>query len=73
MSEIQNILLVDDSENDLILMSLAFQKAQFDCPLQMVYDGEEAIAYLEGDGNYVDRDKYPCVRFPSGFGRQRTI
>ena len=59
MNEMRTILLVDDSENDLILMSLAFKKAQFDCPLQMVYDGEEAIAYLEGDGNYGDRDKYP--------------
>ena len=59
MNGMQTILLVDDSENDLILMSLAFKKAQFECPLQMVYDGDEAIAYLEGDGNFVDRDKYP--------------
>jgi len=59
MNEMRTILLVDDSENDLILMNLAFKKAEFDCPLQMVCDGEEAIAYLEGDGNYVDRDKYP--------------
>jgi CheY-like chemotaxis protein len=59
MNEMETILLVDDSENDLVLMSLAFKKAEFDRPLQIVYDGEEAIAYLEGDGSYADRDKYP--------------
>ena len=36
MNEMETILLVDDSENDLILMSLAFKKAEFDRPLQMV-------------------------------------
>ncbi len=53
------ILLVDDSENDLYLMRAAFKKAEFNCPLQEAHDGEEAIAYLDGEGQYRDRAKFP--------------
>src|SRR5712672_80538 len=59
MTNHQTILLVDDSENDLKLMEVAFRKAGFDSPLQMVHDGEEAIAYLKGEGPYADRNKFP--------------
>ena len=59
MNQEQTVLLVDDSENDLLLMRMAFQKAEFNNPLQVVRDGEEAIAYLKGDGPYKDRLKYP--------------
>jgi CheY-like chemotaxis protein len=55
----QTILLVDDSENDLELLRVAFKKAQFDSPLQQVRNGEEAIAYLGGEGLFSDRNKYP--------------
>jgi CheY-like chemotaxis protein len=59
MTNHQTILLVDDSENDLKLMEVAFQKAGFGSPLQMVHDGEEAIAYLKGEGPFADRNKFP--------------
>jgi CheY-like chemotaxis protein len=59
MNEYQTILLVDDSVNDLMLLRLAFQKAEFKNQLQIVYNGEEAIAYLKGEGNYSDRSQYP--------------
>jgi CheY-like chemotaxis protein len=61
MNERQTILLVDDSENDLALMRIAFKKAGFNSPLQEVHNGEEAIAYLKGDGPYSDRDKFPLL------------
>lgn len=54
----QTILLVDDSENDLFLMRAAFKKAEFHSPLQAVRNGEEAIAYLKGEGIYSDRNQY---------------
>jgi len=54
----QTILLVDDSENDLFLMRAAFKKAEFHSPLHAVQNGEEAIAYLKGEGIYSDRDQY---------------
>jgi len=59
MSEEQTILLVDDSANDLILMRTAFKKAGCTIALQEVHDGEQAIAYLQGEGPYCDRIKYP--------------
>ena len=59
MNENETILLVDDSENDLILMRRAFQKAGFNNPLREVRNGEEAIAYLQGEGVYDDRDQFP--------------
>ena len=55
----KTILLVDDSENDLLLMRFAFKKAEFDTQLQVVHNGEEAIAYLKGEGAYSDRSQYP--------------
>jgi len=59
MNEKHTILLVDDSENDLFLMRMAFKKAEFNVPLQEVHNGEQAIAYLKGDDPYSDRDKFP--------------
>ena len=59
MNDRQTILLVDDSENDLVLMRVAFKKAEFNSPLQEVHNGEEAIAYLKGDEPYSDRGKFP--------------
>ena len=55
----KNILVVDDSENDIELLRTAFRKAEFTNPLQEVHNGEEAIAYLKGEGIYSDREKYP--------------
>ena len=55
----KTILLVDDSENDLMLMRFAFKKAEFDTQLHVVHNGEEAIAYLKGEGAYSDRSQYP--------------
>lgn len=59
MNAKQTILLVDDSANDIFLMRMAFKKAEFNHPLQEVRNGEQAIAYLEGEGIYSDREKHP--------------
>jgi CheY-like chemotaxis protein len=50
---------VEDGEDDLSLMRHAFQQASCKYPLQEVRNGEEAIAYLKGDGPYRDRNKFP--------------
>lgn len=55
----RTVLLVDDSENDLFLTRSAFKEAGFHCPLQEVHNGEQAIAYLKGEGPYSDRAKFP--------------
>lgn len=59
MNERQTILLVDDSEDDLVLLRGAFKKADFNNPLQQVENGEKAIAYLTGEGPYNDRARFP--------------
>jgi CheY-like chemotaxis protein len=59
MNEKQTILLVDDSEFDLELMREAFKMADCTMPLQSVRNGEEAIAYLKGEGPYSDREQFP--------------
>jgi CheY-like chemotaxis protein len=59
MNEPQTILMVDDDKDILFLMRAAFEMAKCDNPLQEVHNGEEAIAYLKGEGVYADRHNYP--------------
>jgi CheY-like chemotaxis protein len=53
------ILIAEDSENDLLMLRRAFSQAGLLIPLQAVADGEEAIAYLKGDGEFANRAEYP--------------
>lgn len=53
------ILLVEDDENDATLVQLAFKKNDIPNPIQWVKDGSEAVAYLDGEGAYADRNLYP--------------
>jgi CheY-like chemotaxis protein len=55
----ETILLVDDSEDDHELMRFAFKKAGIRNPIRELYSGDEAIAYLSGEGEYADRERYP--------------
>lgn len=59
MNDHPAVLLVDDSENDLLLVRRAFKKAEFNIPLQEAQNGAEAIAYLAGQGAYRDRAQFP--------------
>ena len=53
------ILLVEDEENDATLVKMAFQKNNIPNPVQWARDGVEAIAYLNGDGVYANRERFP--------------
>ena len=53
------VLIVDDSEYDALLMRTVFERCGFVQPLRFARDGEEAIAYLRGDGVYIDRKQFP--------------
>jgi len=53
------ILLAEDDENHVLLVQRAFKKANFLNPLHVVHDGEEAIAYLKGEGRYANRSEFP--------------
>ena len=40
-------------------MQMAFKKAGIANPIQISRDGEEAVAYLSGEGEFADRDRFP--------------
>ena len=54
------LLLVEDDDADAMLTDRAIRKAQVNVRVQRVKDGEEAIAYLDGQGPFGDRSSYPC-------------
>jgi CheY-like chemotaxis protein len=57
------ILLVEDSPDDALLIQRAFRKANLANPVQLVRDGEEAVAYLSGAAPYDDRGRFPLPVF----------
>jgi len=62
MENTPTILLVEDNEPDALFIRSALKKSKVPHSLQVVGDGERAIQYLAGDGNYSDRDAYPLPR-----------
>lgn len=59
MEKTDTILLVDDSEDDHALMRFAFKRAGIRNPVRELYSGQDAIAYLSGEGEFADRERYP--------------
>jgi CheY-like chemotaxis protein len=53
------VLLIEDSEDDVFMMQRAFRKANIPNPLQVSTNGEEALDYLEGRGQFADRARFP--------------
>jgi CheY-like chemotaxis protein len=53
------ILVAEDDENDIFLMGRAFTRAGIPNPLFVVHNGQEAVDYLSGKGDFAQRDKYP--------------
>ena len=57
------ILLVEDDENDIFFFERAAKLADFAQPIHVVRNGQEAIDFCNGSGDYSDRDRYPVPRF----------
>ena len=55
----QVVLYVEDDSDDLALLELAARKCGTPFALQHAADGEQAISYLNGAGDYADREDYP--------------
>jgi len=53
------ILLVEDGVNDIYFVRPATQAGGAGHRVCGVNNGEEAIAYLKGEGRFADREKYP--------------
>lgn len=74
------ILLVEDSKGDVGLIEEVFEDAKIRNNLHVVEDGEEAILYLRGEGQFsgVPRPdiilldlNLPKKRWPRGSGRNK--
>jgi CheY-like chemotaxis protein len=59
MDELFTILVAEDDPNDVMLLEMAIRMNGVKSPVNVVRDGEEAIEYLEGRGQYSDREKFP--------------
>ncbi|MDF5709939.1 MAG: response regulator [Nostoc sp. S4] len=55
----QTILLAEDDSDQVLLICRALHKANLMQHLQVVSNGEAAISYLCGEGEYADRERYP--------------
>jgi CheY-like chemotaxis protein len=55
----RTILLVEDNEDDAFIFSRAYRLAKLPHPVQTTTDGNEALDYLFGEGEYADRTKHP--------------
>ena len=55
----QTILLVEDDANDVYFMKRAAREAGVLDSLHVAQDGQEAMDYLDGLGEYADRQRFP--------------
>jgi CheY-like chemotaxis protein len=57
------ILAVDDDQNDLLFLKAAFKFIGAPEGLHTVSGGQEAVAYVNGDGIFADRERHPYPDF----------
>lgn len=57
------ILIVDDDPNDLLFLVAAFKFVGVSSKIQIANSGHEAVAYLNGEGPYADRNLHPYPDF----------
>lgn len=57
--ENQAILLVEDNEDDVFFLQNALKAASISNPVRVACDGQRAIDYLSGTGQYTDRKAFP--------------
>lgn len=62
MDDQSAVLLVEDSPDDADLILHAFRKAGVENQVVVVDDGDKAINYLLGKGDYADRQRFPMPR-----------
>jgi CheY-like chemotaxis protein len=53
------ILLVEDNDDDVFVAKRVLNRAGITDPLQVVTDGQQALDYLSGGGQYTDRSRFP--------------
>lgn len=53
------ILLAEDNPDDALIFELMVRRAKLPHRLHLVDDGQQAIDWLSGNGDYADREKFP--------------
>lgn len=56
------ILIAEDEPADVEFLQRAFKRAGIPNPVRAVANGEEAVAYLRGQGAFADRQAFPFPR-----------
>lgn len=59
MQHHETILAVEDEDDDVALLKRAFRKTGVVNPVRFLNDGEQAVSYLGGEGQFADRETYP--------------
>lgn len=63
MATAKQVLVLEDEPADVFLLQRAFSKSRMPVSLHFVRDGQEAISYLGGEGEYADRQANPLPDF----------
>jgi len=53
------ILIVEDNEDDILVIKRCFKQVRGN-KVNFVRDGEQALEYIFGEGQYEDRERYPA-------------
>jgi CheY-like chemotaxis protein len=53
------ILYAEDEEHDVSFLLIAFDSVGLTHPIQVAHDGQEAIDYLSGSGEFRERERFP--------------
>ena len=53
------VLVAEDRDEDLFMIRRAFEQLGYHTPVQYVREGEQAIAYLAGEGRFANREEHP--------------
>ena len=59
MSRAFTILHIEDDPNDILLVERAMRKSNSGAQLRAVSDGDMAVTYLKGEGDFAKRELYP--------------
>lgn len=59
MSRAFTILHIEDDPNDILLVERAMKKSNSGAQLRAVSDGDMAVTYLKGEGDFAKRELYP--------------
>ena len=62
MDKKPTVLLAEDESADVFIMQRAIGKMDSPISLQVAKDGEQAIDYLAGHGEYADRERFPIPK-----------